>query len=354
MTATPSDTTTRDHSRHLPVRHDWLALGREEILEPALPIIDPHHHLWDHPGHRYLLPELLADLGSGHNIVATVFEECRAMYCRDGDPALKPIGETEFVAGVAAMSASGQYGATRICEGIVGYADLNLGTGVRPVLDAQIKAGGGRFRGVRYISAWHDDPAARGSAAEPIPGILMQPKFREGFACLAPLGLVFDAWLYHTQIAEVVDLARAFPQTTIVLNHVGGAIGIGPYVGKEKEVFAAWSAGMKALATCPNVQVKVGGLGMRLFGFKLHEGQLPPTGQQLAEAWRPHVETVIETFGAERCMFESNFPVDKGSCGYASLWNAFKILTKGASATDRAALFSGTAARVYRLTPVVG
>lgn len=347
-----TDTTQRNRSRHLPIRHDWLARHREEILEPELPIIDPHHHLWDHEGNRYLLPELLADLGSGHNIVATVFEECRAMYRADGDAALRPIGETEFVAGVAAMSASSQYGKTRICEGIVGYADLNLGAAARPVLEAQIKAGGGRFKGVRYISAWHDDPAARGSSAEPIPGILTQKNFREGFACLAPLGLVFDAWMYHTQLAELVDLARAFPRTTIVLNHVGGAIGIGPYEGKRSEVLAEWRAGMKALAACPNVHVKVGGMGMRLFGFAFQDGAEPPTGQQLATAWRPYVEAVVEDFGAGRCMLESNFPVDKGSCSYASLWNAFKILTKGATRAKRAALFSGTAARVYKLTPV--
>jgi L-fuconolactonase len=347
-----TDTTQRNHSRHLAIRPDWLGRNREAILEPELPIIDPHHHLWDHPGNRYFLPELLADISSGHNIVATVFEECRAMYRQDGDPAMRPIGETEFVAGVAAMSASGQYGRARICEGIVGNADLNLGTAVRPVLEAQVKAGGGRFKGVRYITAWHDNPDARGSAAEPIPGILLQKKFREGFACLAPLGLTFDAWLYHTQLAELVDLARAFPQTTIVLNHVGGAIGIGPFENKRQEVLTDWRASMKALAACPNVVVKVGGLGMRLFGFKVQDAPEPPTGQQLADLWRPYVETSIEAFGANRCMFESNFPVDKGSCGYASLWNAFKILSTGASRTDRAALFSGTAARVYRLTPV--
>jgi L-fuconolactonase len=359
-----TDTTKRNHNRHLAIRPDWLARSREAILEPELPIIDPHHHLWDHPGNRYFLPELLADLqtngGSGHNIVATVFEECRAMYRQDGDPTMRPIGETEFVVGVAAQSdsdqarmiASRQYGKTRICEGIVGYADLNLGAAVRPVLEAQIKAGGGRFKGVRYITAWHDNPEARGSAAEPIPGILLQKKFREGFACLAPLGLTFDAWMYHTQLAELVDLARAFPQTTIVLNHVGGAIGIGPFENKRQEVLAEWRASMKALAACSNVAVKVGGMGMRLFGFKVQDAAEPPTGQQLADLWRPYVETSIEAFGANRCMFESNFPVDKGSCGYASLWNAFKILSKGATRADRAALFSGTAARVYRLTPV--
>ena len=288
-------------------------------------------------------------------VVEGHFLECRAMYRADGDPAMRPVGETEFVAGTAAMSASGQYGATRICEGIVGYADLNLGAAARLVLEAQIKAGGGRFRGVRYISAWHDDPAARGSAAEPIPGILMQPKFREGFACLAPLGLTFDAWLYHTQLAELVDLARAFPRTTIVLDHVGGAIGIGPFAGKHREVFAEWKARMADLAACPNVVVKVGGLGMRMFGFTLHEGPKPPTGRQLADAWRPFIETTVELFGVGRCMLESNFPVDKGSCGYAALWNAFKIVTKGASPADRAALFAGTAARVYRLAaPTTG
>ena len=342
--------TTKPSTGHLPIRMDWLAKGNEEILEPDLPIIDPHHHLWDRPGSRYLLDDLVGDTGSGHNIVATVFVECGSMYRSDGDIAMRPIGETEFVAGTAAMAASGRYGPTKACAGIVAYADLNLGADIAPVLEEQIRAGRGKLRGVRYVSAWHPDPAARGTPVEPIPGILMQDMFRQGFARLAPHGLSFDAWLYHTQLPELVDLARAFPETTIVLDHVGGTIGIGPYRGRTKEAFAEWISHIRELSRCQNVVVKLGGFGMRLFGFTVHEAPVPPTGRQLAELWRPYIETTISMFGVERCMFESNFPVDKGSCSYSALWNAFKLVSGGASADERAALFSGTAARVYKLT----
>jgi predicted TIM-barrel fold metal-dependent hydrolase len=334
---------------HLPVRPDWLALHEEPILEPDLPIIDPHHHLWDHPGNRYLLPDLLADLATGHNVVATVYEECRSFYRTEGDPLMRPVGEVEFAAGIGAACEGGRHGPWRVCAGIVGYADLRAGACVRAVLEAEIAAGQGRFRGVRNTSAWHADPAARGSSILPPRGLLADRGFREGFAQLAPLGLSFDAWMYHTQLDELADLAAAFPETTIVLNHVGGAIGIGPYAGRRDEVFAAWSASMHALARHPNIHVKVGGLGMRLFGFRVHEGALPPSSERLAEAWRPYVETCVAAFGPGRCMFESNFPVDKGTCGYAALWNAFKRITAGWPAADRTALFSGTAGRVYRL-----
>jgi predicted TIM-barrel fold metal-dependent hydrolase len=344
-----TDAPERIAHRQLIVRPDWLALRQEELLEPALPIVDAHHHLWIRDGIPYLLPELLEDLGSGHNIVATVFMECKAMYRKDAAPEMQPIGEVEFVNGVAAMSASGGFGPTRICAGIVGYADLNLGAAVRDVLQAEIAVGGGRFRGVRNISAWHALPEARGSSVTPPPDILTRSSFLDGLRCLTSLGLSFDAWMYHTQLPELVAVARAVPEATIVLNHVGGAIGIGPFAGQREQVFAEWRNSIRELAQCPNVVVKLGGLGMRLFGFDVHRGELPPSSQQLADAWRPYIETCIEAFGPSRAMFESNFPVDKGSCSYQALWNAFKRIAAGASAGDKQALFNGTATRVYRL-----
>jgi L-fuconolactonase len=342
--STPSPSPT-----YLPVRQDWLDQWNEPILEPGLPIIDPHHHLWDRPGWRYLLDELLADTGTGHNIIATVFVQARAMVRATGPEELRPVGETEFVNGVAAMSASGIYGKTKVYAGIVGHADLTLGTRVEPVLAAHIRAGGDRFRGIRHITAWDGDDSIRNPAYSPPPGLLADKAFRDGFAVLCRLGLSFDAWLYHPQINELTDLARAFPDARIVLNHVGGPIGIGLYAAKRKEVFAAWTASIKALAACPNVCVKVGGLGMRMGGFGFHEKAEPPSSGTLAAAWRPYVETCIEAFGPSRCMFESNFPVDKGSYSYPVFWNACKLLAKAASHGEKADLFAGTAARFYRL-----
>ena len=254
---------------------------------------------------------------------------------------------------MAAISASAAYGPARLCAGIVGHVDLRLGAAAAELLQAHIAAGGGRFRGVRQSAVWHPDPAARASLATPPPYLLADAKFRTGFAELAPLGLSFDAWLYHSQLPELLDLARAFPQTTIVLNHAGGANGVGPYAGRREAVLAEWGASMRELARCPNVFVKLGGFGMRLYGFDFAARERPPSSQDLATAWRPYVETCIEAFGADRCMFESNFPVDKGSTSYAVQWNAYKRLAVGASAQDKRALFSGTAARVYRLEALV-
>jgi predicted TIM-barrel fold metal-dependent hydrolase len=335
---------------HLAVRQEWLDRRREAIIEPELPIVDPHHHLVDRPETgRYLLADLLADLGSGHNVTATVYLEWLSMYRAAGAVELRPVGEVEFANGVAAMSAAGGHGPARVCAGIVGYADLALGAAVEPVLEAQIAAGGGRFRGIRYISASHPDQAAWGSSAIRPEGMLSDRRVREGFARLAPLGLGFDAWMYHTQLGELVELARVFPETPIVLDHVGGAIGLGRYAGRRDEVFAEWSARIRELAACPNVHVKLGGLGMRMFGFGVHLGDMPPSSEELAAAWRPYVETCIAAFGPDRAMFESNFPVDKGSCGYAALWNAFKRIAAGCPPAEKQALFSGTATKFYRL-----
>jgi predicted TIM-barrel fold metal-dependent hydrolase len=337
---------------YLPVRQSWLDRRKEPILEPALPIIDPHHHLWDRPGWRYLLDDLLADTNSGHNIVATVFVQARSMHRESGPVEMRPVGETEFVNGVAAMSASGIYGKTKVCAGIVGHADLTLGGRAEPVLAALVRAGGDRFRGIRHITAWDADALVRNPGHNTSPGQLADKSFREGFAVLGRLGLSFDAWLFHPQIDELANLARAFPDTKIVLNHVGGPIGIGAYGGKHKEVFPGWATSIKALAACPNVFVKVGGLGMRVGGFSFHEQAEPPSSETLAATWRPYVETCIEAFGSSRSMFESNFPVDKGSYSYPVFWNACKLLTKGASSTERADLFARTAARFYRLDAI--
>ncbi len=334
-------------------RDQWLAQVREEILEPDLPICDPHHHLWDHPGRRYLLDELLADTTSGHRVVATVFVECMSMYRADGAEAMRPVGETEFVNGVAAMSASGRYGPTRVATGIVGFADLALGDRVGAVLDAHMAASP-RFRGIRHAAGWDPSDQVRKSHTNPPPGLLGDARFRRGFAELGRRGLSFDAWLYHPQIPELTELAKAFPDTTIVLDHFGGPLGIGPYENRRPEIFAAWKASVGELARCPNVIAKLGGLVMPINGFGFHRRERPATSSELVEATRDWYLTAVDCFGPERSMFESNFPVDKASCSYHVLWNAFKRLAAGFGAPDKAALFHDTAVRVYRLPGAAG
>ncbi|HEY4250234.1 MAG TPA: amidohydrolase family protein [Roseomonas sp.] len=337
------------HQHYLPVREDWLATRQEAILDPGQVIVDPHHHLWDRPGWRYLLDDILVDLRSGHDVRATVLVQARAMHRATGPEELRPVGETEFANGVAAMCDSGIYGPVRVCAGIVGFADLRRGAKVRPVLEAHVAAGGGRFRGIRHIATWDPDPALLNPAYTPAEDMLASDAFRAGFAELGKLGLSYDAWLYFHQIPRLTALARAFPGTPIVLNHCGGVLGIGDYAGQRDAVFAQWSAALRELATCPNVMVKLGGLGMRLPGFGLEARPEAPTSETLADAWRPWMEAIIAIFGTDRCMFESNFPVDKGGFGYAVGWNAFKRLAAGASAEEKADLFWRSAARFYRL-----
>ncbi len=336
-------------SRMTAIDDAWLAATGEEILEPELPIVDPHHHLWDFPYHRYLLHELLADTGSGHNVRATVFIECSSMYRADGPAAEAPIGEVEFVNGAAAMSASGRYGETAACAGIVGFADLTLGAAAEAVLTAQIAAGNGRFRGIRHAAGYDPSPDVRNSHTDPPPGLFGEAAFREGFARLTALDLTFEAWLYHTQLGDVVGLASAFPDARIVLNHVGGPLGIGPYVGRQDEIFPGWRDNIRTIAACENVYVKLGGLGMKICGFGFHKQDRAPDSDSLASVWRPYIETCIDAFGPSRCMFESNFPVDKASCSYAVMWNAFKKLAAGASDDEKSDLFAGTARRFYKL-----
>ena len=343
---------TTIESRMAGLSKEWLNATQEEILEPDLPIVDPHHHFWDFPTHRYLLDELLDDTGSGHNIEATVFLECAAFYRADGPKEERPIGEVEFVNGLAAMAASGRYGDTRAAAGIVGLADLTIGAAVEDVLAKQLAVSGGRFKGIRYVASWDDKtPEVHNGHTNPPEHLYRDhAKFREGFAALGRLGLSFDAWCYSPQLPDLVDLCRSFPDIPVVLNHVGGPLGIGWYSDKRDEIFRQWSASIRELAGCANVTVKLGGMGMLICGFDFHQQPKAPTSEQLAEAWKPYVETCIEAFGPKRCMFESNFPVDKLSGSYHVYWNAFKRLAAGASDSEKADLFRDTAKRFYRLS----
>jgi len=327
----------------------WLGLTVEAPIDPALPICDSHHHLYDHtnrlhPNISYQVAELLRDVGTGHNIVKTVFVQAGEMYRKDGLKEIRPVGETEFVASTTAPT---QNGKTRVAAGIVGFADLTLGAAVAPVLKAHIEAGRGRFRGIRHASAW--DPNQGIARYSKSPGLLLDKNFRKGFACLEEFGLSFDAWLYHPQLAELADLARAFPGTPIIVDHTGGPLRIGPYAEKRDESFQNWQESMAVLAACPNVVVKLGALGMRMFAFGWHDRAKPPGSKELAEAMAPYYFWCIEQFGAKRCMFESNFPADRISYSYTVLWNAFKHIAKDFSASERAALFHDTAAKTYRL-----
>ena len=341
------------------------------ILDPTLPIVDPHHHLWDRPlqmlhdlpesDHgfmdilhkvpRYLLDELLADLTSGHNVRGTIYMECGAMYRASGPEDSRCVGETEFVNGIAAMTASGIYGDVRACAGIVGHVDLRIGAAAEGVLRAHMAAAPERFRGIRHSAAYDADPNVLGPlAGRNKEGLYRDAAFRAGFAALGKLGLSFDAWLLEPQLPDLIDLARAFPGTTIVLDHVGTPLGIGRYEGQREARFGNWRDNINTLAKCANVVVKVGGLPMPFGGWrKRWDGPATPY-ETLAEQWKPYVETCIAAFGADRCMFESNFPVDHFGCDYIALWNAFKHVAKQYSAAEKTALFSGTAQRVYNVT----
>jgi len=330
-------------------REDWLAQHIEEIIDPARPIVDPHHHLWDRGGQRYMIEEMADDIATGHNVIATVYVDCRSMYRQNGPEAFRPVGEVEFANGVAAMSASGGYGPAQINAGIVSHVNLLLGDEAKAVLEAEIAAGNGRFRGIRHSSAWDGEFEVAGMYAKRPKGLLLEPTFRKGFACLAPLNLSFDAWLFHPQIGELTDLARAFPGTKIVLDHCGGPVGLGRFAGKREETFAVWQASIREIAKCENVVVKLGGLAMALLGYDFHLRPKPPSSEQAASAWRPYIETCIEAFGPNRAMFESNFPPDKGQCSYQVIFNAFKRIAAQYSEAEKTALFSKTATDFYRL-----
>jgi L-fuconolactonase len=326
----------------------WLALLKEDIIEPNLPIVDAHHHIWREPGNPYLLPDLMADVSSGHNIVATVFVQCNFSYRTAGPEHLRSVGETEHVeAMVAASAALGFTG--RLCAGIVAFADLTKPELIDEVLDAHLLAAPDRFRGIRQ-SASRDSNFPEGIVVRPAPaGMLRESNFRRSIRRIADRGLTFDAMIYHQQLDELTDLARAAERAEIVVDHFGCPLGIGPYRGRKCDVFDAWRRDIKELARCPNTKVKLGGLGMIICGAQYHLESAPPSSHVLAEAWRPMVETCIEQFGADRCMFESNFPVDKAMFSYSVLWNAFKRLSLNATAEEKADLFSRTASRAYRL-----
>jgi predicted TIM-barrel fold metal-dependent hydrolase len=318
----------------------------EEPLDPDLPICDAHHHLWERPPHNYLLNDLLQDLRSGHNIVSTVAVECGYGYRRAGAEELRPIGETEFLEGVASRVADDASITTRVAAAIVGHADLALGDAVVPVLEAHMAASPTRFRAIRQSATWDANPALRSDAPC---GLLADHRFRQGFGWLKKFSLSFDAWAYHPQLSEVADLAAAFPDVMIVLNHIGAPLGIGPYAGKRDEVFQFWHKGIATVARCPNVVVKLGGVGSLRSGYDWHERALKPSSEELAQVLKPYFDNCIDKFAPERCMLESNFPVEKTSNHYANLWNAFKRLTALYSASERAALFHDTAVRVYRI-----
>lgn len=336
------------HYRYPAPKAAWLDRHVEEIIEPERRIVDAHHHLWEEPGNTYLLDEFVADLAAGHRIEATVFVQAHFGYRSSGPEELKPVGESERILAIA-EAARATDTPTAIAAGIVGFADLTLGDRVEAVLDAHQAAVGDRFKGVRH-SVSRDTNFPDGIVLRPAPaGLLADDRYRAGLRTLARRGLSYDAMLYHQQISELATVARSVPELSIVLDHLGCMIGVGPYRGMEAETFRQWRSDIAHLASCPNVSVKLGGLGMVICGPTWHENDMPPGSADLAAAWRPQVETCIELFGPERCMFESNFPVDKGMFSYSVLWNAFKRLTSGASDDEKDALFRGTATRIYNL-----
>ena len=323
------------------------AANLEPVLEPDRIIVDPHHHLW--PGEErpaYLLDDLRQDTGGGHRVEATVFIECLTGYLESGPEHLRCVGETHFVREVAEASDDGK--GARI-GAIVGAADLR-GDRVQDVLVEHIAAGKGLFRGIRHAAAWDASDAIRVSHHKPPPHLYLDPGFREGFARLAPLGLTFDAWLYHPQIPELTDLARAFPGTMIVLDHFGGPLGIGPYADRRAEVFGNWRRSIAPLAALPNVFAKLGGMAMPINGYGWHRApESPPSSEAFVEAQGDFYRCAIDLFSPARCMFESNFPVDKPSLSYRTLWNAFKRLAAPFSETEKDQMFRETASRFYRI-----
>jgi L-fuconolactonase len=333
---------------HPLVRPDWLGLVEEDVIDPDRPIIDAHHHLWDDLGRQtYLLDELAADAATAHNVVATVYVQAGWRLQSDVPFELRYVGETKAAADVAKMSAARVDGLTKACAGIVSYADLRS-PDIDAVLDAHVAAGDGYFRGIRQ-SAARDAAIAQMTSVLPPIGLLKEADFQRGLRRLGERGFTFDAWQFHPQLNELLDAARAADETRIVVDHIGGPLRCGPYRDRHDSVYRDWLAGIEALAQCPNVYVKLGGLGMTLIGFDYHENVRPPTSERLCLDWKPWIEPCIEAFGPQRCMFESNFPVDKGMFSYRVVWNAFKRLVEGASDAEKGAMFCDTARRFYKL-----
>ena len=332
--------------------NDWLALTPEEALEPEIPICDPHHHFWDFrteriPYQRYLLHELADDVNGGHNVRSTVFVEARSMYRPGGPEEMRPVGEVEFVQGLAAASDNGLYGPCKAAASIVGHANLNLGENVRPVLEALQAASPNRFRGIRHSVTWDASPEVENTAAYKAEGQMSSDNFRAGARVLADMGLTLEGWMFFPQMTELAEFAKAVPNLTIILNHIGGLIREGPYAGRDDEVFDQWRKGIAAAASAPNVVIKLGGIGMPRTGFGWDARTIPIGSEELAADMKPLIDYCIEQFGPNRCMFESNFPVDKVSYSYTVMYNAFKRLTTQYSASERADMFHDVAARVY-------
>lgn len=327
-------------------RSEWLALVTEPVLEPDLPICDAHHHLWldnGHSGFPYPVPSFHADTGSGHNVIHSVFLECNAEYYTDGPEQLRPVGETAFVVRCAAEAR--QAGGTEIAA-IMGHADVMLGDAVEEVLAAHEAAGAGLFRGIRYIVAWDADRKLQMGIPQ---GALADERLRAGVRTVGRLGHTFDTMIYHPQLPELTAMARACPETTIVADHLCPPLGVGPYLDRRDEVLPQWRRDMTELASCPNVRLKLGGIGMPMYGLRWDKGELPPTSEQLAAPWRDEFLHLIDAFGPDRCLFESNFPMDKRGCSYLVLWNTFKRIAAGFSAAEKRDLFHDTAARTYRI-----
>ena len=330
---------------------DWLAQTHEPTLEPDLPICDAHHHLWvqrpEPPTYQhYMLAELASDTNSGHNVRSTAFIEVRTEYRTEGPEELRSVGEVEFVQKLADESAGGTYGRARAAAAIIGRADLKLGQGVRPVLEAMQAASPNRFRGVRHSVGWDPSPEV---ADREIQGALATDGYRAGARVLAEMGAVLDNSLYFPQLDELADFANAIPGLTIVLNHIGGLVRVGSYANNDDEVLTEWRRGVGNVAKCPNIVMKLGGVGQARYGFEWSKREVPVGSEELAGSLAPLMNYCIEQFGPNRCMFESNFPVDKVSYSYNVVYNAFKRLSQGYSPSERAALFHDTAARVYSI-----
>ena len=330
---------------------DWLAQTLEPTLEPELPICDSHHHFWVHrpnpPAYqRYLLADLGGDINSGHNVRSTVFIEARSEYRTEGPEELRPVGEVEFVQKLADESATGAYGPARAAAAIIGRADLKLGERVLPVLEALQAASPNRFRGIRHMVGWDPNPEVEDWE---IQGALATDGYRAGGRVLAEMGFLLENFVYFSQLDELADFANAVPGLTIVLNHIGGLLRGGRYVNRDDEVLTEWRKGVAAVAICPNIVMKLGGLGRKTVGEHWAEREVPVGSEELAKSLAPLMNYCIEQFGPDRCMFESNFPVDKVFCSYNVLYNAFKRLSQGYSPSERAAMFHDTAARVYSI-----
>ena len=340
-------------SPHLPVRQEWLNQHIEDPISPNIPIIDPHHHLWDVGFGRYYIEELLEDINSsGHNIVSTVYimsSSNTKIYSKDGLEEFKPLTEIEFATSEGKRADLIPNNKVKVNASIVGSVDLTYGNKLQPVLEKAVNISEGRLKGIRMLLASHIDPRISSGAVKSDLGLMLHPNFIEGAKCIQNANLSLDFWIYHTQLNEMEKIARSLPDLTIILNHIGGPIHLGEYEGKQAATHREWRSAMMRLSRIPNINVKLGGLGMAVNGAKFHNNKFPPNSVQLSDVWKPWIYETIDMFGFDRCMFESNFPVDKGSCSYGALWNAFKILAKDMSDDEINKLFSKNAAKIYKI-----